>query len=202
MQTYLTDPDGDPPQSHLQRTDKKVPGHHSFIPHKPARQGDFQTSIEKIKEQEDLVIPNIKLELKQMASALLKKALRIPGKRIKYLFEQYIAFRSVQDSRERLQGILDDPELASDVKTRYRRLHETFNEVLAETGVLLVHPLFQRNKVTGQVYSQMAQTIKRDDLKKLLRKRQRMTNLLKLPPVCVGSSMVSKLQPQPPSWKG
>lgn len=34
-----------------------------------------------------------------MASTLLKKALRIPGKRIKYLFEQYIAFRSVHDSR-------------------------------------------------------------------------------------------------------
>ncbi|CAG2232740.1 unnamed protein product [Mytilus edulis] len=247
-------------------------------------QGDFQTSIEeKIKEQEDLIIPNIKLELKQrkadpeielkltladqkqnlqilekayeenkiskdlymMASALLKKALRIPGKRIKYLFEQYIAFRSVQDSRERLQGILEDPELASDVRRdiedymkrmeskmnvnmeiwneRMRNLEEErktntskyleivsslvqtivkFNEVLAETGVLLVHPLFQRNKVTGQVYSQMAQTIKRDALKKLLRKRQRMTNLLKLPPVCVGSSMVSKLQPQPPPWKG
>ncbi|XP_052079697.1 synaptonemal complex protein 1-like isoform X2 [Mytilus californianus] len=237
-------------------------------------QGDFQTSIEeKIKEQEDFVIPNIKMELKQrkadpeielkltladqkqnlqilekahddnkiskdmymMASALLKKALRIPGKRIKYFFEQYIAFRSVQDSRERLQGILEEPELASDVRKdiedyikrmeskmdtnmevwneRMRNLEEErkqihqniwklFNEVLAETGVLLVHPLFQRNKVTGQVYSQMAQTIKRDALKKLLRKRQRMTHLLKLPPVCVGSSMVSKLQPQPPSWKG
>ncbi|CAC5423829.1 unnamed protein product [Mytilus coruscus] len=223
-------------------------------------QGDFQTSIEeKIKEQEEFVIPNIKLELKQrkadheielkLTLADQKQNLQILEKAYednkiskdlymyeveyfsKYGFSHIVCFTL----SERFQGILEDPELASDVRKdiedyikrmeskidantevwneRMRNLEEErkqihqniwklFNEVLAETGVLLVHPLFQRNKVTGQVYSQMAQTIKRDALKKLLRKRQRMTHLLRLPPVCVGSSMVSKLQPQPPSWKG
>ncbi|XP_060069888.1 paramyosin-like [Ylistrum balloti] len=73
----------------------------------------------------------ISKDLYAMAVSLIKKAMVIPQKRLRYLVEQYIAFQTVKETRTRVKVILSDEhlgmEMRKDIISYMKRIDEKFH---------------------------------------------------------------------------
>ncbi|XP_033728710.1 paramyosin-like [Pecten maximus] len=73
----------------------------------------------------------ISKDLYAMAVSLIKKAMVVPQKRLRYLVEQYIAFQTVKETRNRVKVILSDEhlgmEMRKDIISYMKRIDEKFH---------------------------------------------------------------------------
>ncbi|KAL5006069.1 hypothetical protein ScPMuIL_017227 [Solemya velum] len=223
---------------------------------------DFEDTIQqKLTEQKDFVVGQIKMELKEkraqneeklrlsileqkenlktldrafgenkiskelhsMATALISKVMEIPEKRLRYLIEQYIAFRAVKESQKRTQDLLKDDGLTSEVRnemeaymknisaklhismkkwhkmmhsldeercTLYNSMWTLFNEVLVESGVLLIHPLMNEASDKMSLYKRAAGNLHREKMRQLFRRNpHRYSNMVHMPILLAGNTM-------------
>ncbi|XP_062622135.1 uncharacterized protein LOC134283651 [Saccostrea cucullata] len=135
-------------------------------------QSDLQEAVdEKAKEQENLIVSQIKMELRNRMSlrdkeleisvkdqkknirmleeayeknkisknlyyavlSLLERSLDIPRKRLRFMMEQYIAFRSVKDTRARVKEILRGEDLSKHVRRDMEQYVKRIDEKLTKS---------------------------------------------------------------------
>ncbi|XP_052813929.1 myosin heavy chain, non-muscle-like [Mya arenaria] len=162
--------------------------------------------------------------LYQMSCAIIRKTMEIPQQKLHCFFEQYIAYRAVQDTKEHVLHILsEDEDLAADTREEMKqymtmldgrlnrimrdwrskmtslemeqvemnkKIYRLFNEVLLETGLLLVHPHL-KGRTRRNLATKAATQVTRNQMKELLIKRrsQTMRTLLELPSEIQGSAV-------------
>ncbi|KAL4217158.1 hypothetical protein ACF0H5_023612 [Mactra antiquata] len=168
----------------------------------------------------------ISKELHMMATAMIQKTMDIPRRKLRNLFEQYITYRTVQDSKARVARVLRDERAMLSIDTRtemknylesiegkyvtnmkkwrdnmreledekrelHRKIYKLFNEVLLETGILLVHPLMkQGDKPKVHTMIKAASYLGRNYMNKIImKKKQRCKEILMLPNEILGKAV-------------
>lgn len=135
-------------------------------------QGDLQNAIdEKVKENEGLLISQMKMELKNrpnvhdkelemsimdqkknirmleqayeknkiskdmyfLIRSLLEKSLEIPKIRLRYMMEQYVAFRSIKETRARVLEILRGEDLSKHIRRDMEKYVKQIDEKLTKS---------------------------------------------------------------------